>query len=249
MYNFNILNINRFLEALFPTSCAGCGTHAGLPLCPRCNASLPLITGPACRRCGTPAPREVDGCADCAGRMGGLDATVAMASYEEPLRSVIHKLKYDNGWRLAPLLGAMAAARLAPSLQSPRPRLTFVPMHARRRRMRGYDHAEKLAGAVARALGLEPQCLLERVRPTPAQVSLGQEERQRNVRGAFCVVGESMRGEEVILVDDVLTTGCTLVECAAALKANGAGRVVACVLARDLLAATPAAAGVPHALV
>jgi ComF family protein len=184
---------------------------------------------------------------ECTGRISHLDATVAMASYEEPLRSVILKLKYDNGWRLAPLLGAMAATRLAPSLRSPRPLLTFVPMHPRRKRARGYDHAEKLARGVGSALGLEPVRLLERVRPTSTQVSLSNEERRHNVKGAFQAVGESLRGEEVILTDDVLTTGYTLVACAAALKANGAGKVTACVLARDLLAAGPTAVGALHA--
>jgi len=240
MIYLNILNKYMLLETLFPTRCAGCGAGACQPLCPRCNASLPLISGPACSRCGTPTPHEVDGCVECLGRMGRLDAAVALASYEEPLRSVIHKLKYGNGWRLAPLLGAMAATRLAPSLLSPRPLLTFVPMHPRKRRMRGYDHAEKLAGGVGKALGLEPVPLLERVRPASPQVSLGREERQRNVRGSFRPTAERLHGEEVVLVDDVLTTGCTVVECAAALKAIGAGRVIACVLARDVLASAPA---------
>ncbi len=167
--------------------------------------------------------------------MRDLDETVALAVYEEPLRSAIHKLKYGNGWRLAPLLGAMAAARLAPLLWSPQPLLTFVPMHRRKRRMRGYDHAQRLAEGIARALGLSAVPLLERTRPTPAQSSLSQEGRRCNVREAFGPVGNALRGEEVVLVDDVLTTGSTLCECAAVLKGNGAGRVTACVLARDLL--------------
>jgi len=158
-----------------------------------------------------------------------------MAVYEEPLRSAIHKLKYDNGWRLAPLFGAMAAARLAPSLRSSQPVVTFVPMHSRKRRVRGYDHAEKLAQGVGNALGLEVLALLERSRPTTAQSSLSHEERRRNVKGAFSATQERLHGEEVVLVDDILTTGYTLSECAAALKASGAGRITACVLARDLL--------------
>jgi len=175
--------------------------------------------------------------------MRHVDATVALAYFEEPMRSVIHKLKYGNGWRLAPLLGAMAATRLAPRLRSQKPLLTFVPMHARRRRMRGYDHAERLAAGVGNALGLEARRLLERLRSTHVQVSLGHEERKRNVSGAFRAAGERLRGEEVILVDDVLTTGYTLSECAAALKGCGAGTVTACVLARDMLAPFSAAGG------
>ncbi len=228
-------NINILLELVFPTRCAGCGGYAGRPLCPRCNASLHLIRGPACTGCGRPAPRVVEVCQECRGRLRHVDTTVALAVYQEPLRSAIHKLKYDNGWRLAPLLGAMAAARLAPMLRSPHPVVTFVPMHRRKRRMRGYDHAEKLAQGVGSALGLEVIRLLERSRPTTAQSSLSHEERRRNVRGAFRATDGRLHGEEIVLVDDILTTGYTLSECAAALKAHGAGRVTACVLARDLL--------------
>ncbi len=234
--------VNGLLELLFPTRCAGCGAHAGVPLCPSCNSSLPLIRGAACSRCGAPMPHAAEGCTECEGRMRHLDFTVALARYEEPMRSVIHKFKYDNGWRLAPLLGAMAATSLAPRLRAHKPLLTFVPMHERRRRMRGYDHAERLAAGVGSALGLKPRRLLQRVRPAPAQVSLGHEERRRNVHGAFRAAGERLRGEEVVLVDDVLTTGHTLSACAAALKAGGAGPVIACVLARDLLGALPGAA-------
>jgi predicted amidophosphoribosyltransferase len=112
-------------------------------------------------------------------------------------------------------------------------------MYPRKRLMRGYDHAEKLARGVGRALGLDAVCLLERTRPTPAQSSLNQETRRTNVRGAFRAELRELRGEEVIVVDDILTTGYTLSECAAALKAGGAERVIACVLARDILNEKP----------
>ncbi len=132
-------------------------------------------------------------------------------------------------------LGAMAAARLAPHLATSRPVVTFVPMHRRRRMERGYDHAEKLAAGVARALGLEAVRLLERSRLSPSQASLGFAERRKNVKGAFRLKADGRLPEEVVVVDDVLTTGSTLAECAETLKAGGARRVVACVLARDLL--------------
>ncbi len=231
------------MELLFPTRCAGCGAYAGRPLCPSCNVSLPLIKGPACRRCGGPFPSAVDECPECTGRMKHIDATVAMAVYEEPLRAVIHKLKYGNGWRLARPLGAMAAVRLAPLLRESRPLLTFVPMHRRKRRANGYDHAHRLAEGIARALGLDAVPLLRRTRPTPSQSSLDHDGRLCNVRGAFEPLGREFRGEEVVLVDDVLTTGYTLSECASVLKAGGAARVTACVLARDLLGAENAGRG------
>jgi len=223
------------MELLFPTRCAGCGEYAGRPLCATCNASLSLIGGPACIRCGTPYSHEVEECQICRDRIKHLDATVALAIYEEPLRSVIHKLKYDNGWRLAPLLGAMAAVRLAPLLLEQRPLVTFVPMHRRKRRMRGYDHAERLAQGVGKALGLAVVPMLERTRYTQAQSALCHDARRSNVEGAFRAVNGGTEGQEIVLVDDVFTTGYTLCACARALKGAGAARVTACVLARDLL--------------
>jgi len=238
-----MMNYGTLAELLFPTRCAGCGEYAGRPLCPRCTASLPRIRGPVCSLCGKPTLYEVDGCLECRGRVKGIDATVALAVYEEPLRSAIHKLKYGNGRRLAPPLGAMAAVSLAPRLRRTDPVLTYVPMHRRKKRARGYDHAELLAEGVARALGLSVVPLLERTRLTRAQSSLSHEGRRVNVRGAFRVTREGPLQAEVVLVDDVMTTGYTLSECAVALKRAGAHRVTACVLARDLVREVGAGAG------
>jgi ComF family protein len=235
-----MINSIAIAELIFPTRCAGCGAYYGRILCPECNSTLPRINGPVCRRCGKPSLYEVEDCLDCRGRIRYIDRTVALGVFEEPLRSAIHKLKYDNGWRLAKPLGAMAAVRLAPVLESPHPLVTFVPMHERRRRARGYDHAEKLAEGLAAALGLSAVRLLERTRTTKAQASLSLGARRHNIKGVFQLAGENPAGHEIVLVDDVLTTGYTLSECAKVLKRGGAAKIIVCVLARDLISgATP----------
>ena len=237
---YNMFKYGLVSELFFPTRCAGCGIHAGRPLCPECNSALPHITGPVCLRCGKPTLYQVEECLECRGRMRYLDRTTALAVYEEPLRSAIHKLKYGNGWRLGKPLGAMVAVRVAPLLQSAHPLVTFVPMHSRKRRSRGYDHAEKLAQGVALALGLTAVRLLERTYATKAQSSLSHKARGQNVKGVFRLAGNSLPKWEIVLVDDVLTTGYTLSECAKVLKKAGAGKVIACVLARDLISGLPA---------
>lgn len=241
---YNMMNYGILAELLFPTRCAGCGEYAGRPLCSECTASLPRIKGPVCALCGRPTLYEVNGCRECRGRVKDIDATMALAVYEEPLRSAIHKLKYGNGRRLAPLLGAMAAVRLAPLLRKGDPLLTYVPMHRLKKRAKGYDHAELLAEGVARALGLSVAGLLERTRLTKAQSSLTHERRRVNVKGAFAVIEKELGGIDVILVDDVLTTGYTLSECAGVLRRAGAGKITACILARDLVRGS---ARPPHA--
>ncbi len=236
---YNMYGCHLLAELLFPTRCAGCGRYEGRLLCASCLSSLPLIKGKVCLRCGKPTLYEVEWCLLCRRRVRHLDATAALAVYEEPMRSAIHKLKYGNGWRLARPLGFMAAVRLAPLLRGSHPLVTFVPMHPRKRRARGYDHAEILGKAVAEALGLTFAALLERTRVTSPQASLDYRSRKGNVRGSFRPAREKVRGREVVVVDDVMTTGYTLAECARVLKVAGAEGVTACVLARDLVDSFP----------
>ncbi len=235
-YNlYNMINHGTLAELLFPTRCAACGRYSGRLLCPRCTARLPYIKGPVCRRCGKPSLYEVEECGQCRGKVKMLDLCRALALYEDPIRTVIHRMKYGGIWRLSRPLGFMAATSLAPFLGAGTPCVTHVPMHPRRRRSRGYDHAELLAGAVAEALGLPFRPLLVRTRHSPAQATLDLARRRENVRDAFRVARTAGLPREVILVDDVMTTGYTLSECASALKRAGVRRVSACVLARDLI--------------
>ncbi len=231
----NMMNHGTIAELLFPTRCVACGRYSGRLICAGCTAAFPLIRDPVCRRCGKPAMYYVDECNLCRGRLKDIEAGVALAVYEEPLRTVIHGMKYGRMWRLARPLGYMAAVRIAPVLGETSPCVTYVPMHPRRRRVRGYDHAELLARAVAEALGLPLLRLLERTRHTLSQTTLDLRGRRENVRGAFrATTGRTPCGE-VVLVDDVMTTGCTLSECAGVLRRAGVKRVFACVVARDLV--------------
>lgn len=229
-----MMNHGTLAELFFPTRCAGCGRYAGRFLCPDCTARFPYIRGPACTRCGKPTMYQVEGCEQCRGRLRRLDLCRALALYEEPLRTVIHRLKYGGAWRLSRSLGFLAAASLAPWLGDGIPCITHVPMHPRRKRFRGYDHSELLARAVAEALGLPHRTLLVRTRHSPTQAGSDLARRRENVRGAFRFREGESPPREVVLVDDVLTTGFTLAECVATLKRAGVKRVAACVLARDL---------------
>ncbi len=110
----------------------------------------------------------------------------------------------------------------------------FVPLHRRRRRQRGFDQADLLSRGVAQKLDLVRTTGLQRIIDTPSQVGRGEQERQTNVRDAFAWKGESLDGAHVLLIDDVVTTGATMLAACDALLAAGARRVDGFALAREL---------------
>lgn len=134
------------------------------------------------------------------------------------------------GYRLGHLLGE--AYRFHEEVQQCR-LVVPVPLHRARKRERGFNQAEALAAGVARSLGLPLNSgILHRIRPTPPQTGLSYSARRRNVQGAFEVRGRSLRGQSVLLVDDVMTTGATAHACAMRLKQAGAEKVLVLTLAR-----------------
>jgi ComF family protein len=214
----------RLLDAAFPAVCAGCGVE-GAPLCPDC---LPAL---AVRR-GTPPGVPL-----------GLPSTVPLplmqlewcAPFAGVVRSALHALKYAGERRLATPLGAAIASRWAET-GAGGDLLVPVPIHEDRRRRRGYDQAVLLADAAAAHLGIPAVVALARNRATTPQFELGRERRAANVADAFRVHEASRRavaGRWIVLVDDVATTGATLVSCAHALLAQGAAGVSACTVARE----------------
>jgi ComF family protein len=155
----------------------------------------------------------------------------AAFDYEGPIAAAIQALKYQGRDDLAvPLVRRW---RLEWHVQVAPDRLVVpVPLHTRRLAKRGFDQAWLLAREVARAIGAEARPrALRRVRSTPPQVGLGRAERERNVRGAFAAA-LPLPGRDILLVDDVSTTGATLHACAEALLQAGARSVHGLVLAR-----------------
>ena len=174
----------------------------------------------------------------------GLPATTPMplaqlewcAPFSGPVRAALHGLKYAGERRLAEPLAAAVAARWG-AAGAGGDLLVPVPVHAERARRRGYDQAVLLTIEVARRLELPWLAALERTRNTSPQFDLGRGARRANVAGAFALRGPreaaQVRGRWVVLVDDVVTTGSTLVACAGALRAAGAAAVSAVTVARE----------------
>ncbi|SEP86325.1 comF family protein [Ectothiorhodospira magna] len=201
-----------------------------MDLCAACREALP-VSDHACTRCGLPLAYPAPFCGHCLRGPPPFEATWAALSYTSPVDGLIADFKFRARLPQGRLLGQLMADVLAPRVVMP-DCLIPVPLHRHRLRERGFNQSLELARPLARRLN----CALIhdaviRIRATPPQYTLAATERRVNLRGAFRVAPGFEAGH-VALVDDVMTTGSTLREIAAALKAHGVGRVDVWVLAR-----------------
>jgi ComF family protein len=214
------------LEVLAPIRCHGCGMPASEVLCERCAADLPW-NEPACRACALPMGPGPAGraCATCLTDAPAQDRAWTAFTYAEPVSRSIVGLKFHGRLASAHALGALMAERLA-RRPEPLPELIVpVPLHPARLRRRGYNQALELGRELAHRLSLPLlPAAARRVRATGEQTRLEAGTRRRNVRGAF-VVDPVVCGRHIALLDDVITTGATVAELAAAAREAGAERI------------------------
>ncbi len=198
-------------------------------MCHDCDAALQPFARPWCARCGAPPLQIACRCAELAPEL----AVVRSAALDHGwLRAAVRSFKYSGETARTEHLAALLPPLLAdlPAFDA----LVPVPLHPRRERRRGYNQAWLLANAVGSQATIPAEEVLMRIRPTDQQVGLDAESRRANVRGAFAVKdGTAVAGRRFVLVDDVLTTGSTLGNCAATLIAGGAAWVGAVTLARE----------------
>jgi ComF family protein len=168
---------------------------------------------------------------------------IAYGSYDGGLRELIHLLKYDKVRTVANVLGRMPAeiiAELEPAFALTAILVVPIPLHASKKRERGFNQSELMARAAVKQsrqgerLKLQSG-LLERGRITISQIGLTRHQRREDIRGAFTVTNPSeIAGREVLLIDDVFTTGTTVSECARILRRAGASKVFVATAARTL---------------
>jgi ComF family protein len=220
---------------LFGGSCFLCRGAARDILCAQCDADLPRLDAALCPRCALASPGGAV-CGRCLTHPPPYDATIAALAYRFPADVLVQALKFRGELALAPLLGDLLASRASGKGVD---LLVPVPLAPRRLRERGYNQALEIARRVAAVAGLRlaPEAC-RRTRETSEQMGLALDERERNVRGAFDCP-QLVGGATVAVVDDVMTTGATLAEVAAALKRAGAARVINWVVARTFPSTFP----------
>ena len=208
------------LDLFFPPKCAFCGRILEKPremICPACQRELPWLTGAAAER----KVEFADGC-------------FSPLAYRDRARDGIHRFKFGRSQACAEPFGILMAQCVRDHLREEADGLVWAPLNRRRRRRRGFDQAELLARVLGRELELPVLSVLEKTRNTVPQSSLPDPARRRaNARGSYRLLpGAAVEERLLLLVDDVVTSGATLSECAFLLRQGGARKVWCVTLAQ-----------------
>ena len=229
------------LNAFWPLRCLSC--RKGLPhdsshpLCAACRDRVLSMPDPVCAVCGTHLPDGGEHCRRCRKEDFAFSAVRSFGPYDGPLRDLIRRFKYGGKDRLARTLAGLlkSAWDSYPEIRSAEV-LAYVPLHHAAERERGYNQSRLLAKELAELLPGMPLAdgAVRKVRNTASQTRLTREERAENLSSAFAVEDAGpFKGKNVLIVDDVCTTGSTLNELAKTLRRAGARRVFGLTLARD----------------
>jgi len=221
------------IDLLFPQWCVGCGKEGSF-ICLSCRRSLPRIMPPLCPKCGKP---QLSGilCPNCVSWPAEIDGIRSPFRFDGVIRQAIHQLKYRNLRALAVTLANLLQDYLATN-PIPGEVLVPVPLHQKRIRERGYNQSNLLAKELGKltSLPVVDDCLIRQRHTPPQAKTLTVAERRSNVANAFTCRDHRLRDKQVLLIDDVSTSGATLDACAAALKAGGATAVWGLALAREI---------------
>ncbi len=229
------------LDLLYPRTCAGCGAAPagdGMHLCWQCLADAVYIKDPFCSVCGDAIEGAVSHsfkCSWCRRTDPAFNLARSAVRFRGNMKTILHAFKYENGCHLeTDLAGLLAGCVMGHYGDICFDGISFVPLYPRKKRERSYNQSQLLARGLGRRIKLPVfDRSLTRVRSTKTQTRLNAEERKENVRGAFVAsMPEWTSGRRILLVDDVMTTGATVNECARVLMNSEALSVHVVTVAR-----------------
>ncbi|GAB4303086.1 MAG: ComF family protein [Desulfuromonadia bacterium] len=233
------------MDILLPPRCQGCGgvleTTVPPHLCACCRQGAVPIISPLCPSCGIPFPDYGGGdhlCGECLHSPPAYRFARSAFVYGGVIADLIHDLKYGKKTVRRRVLGELLLERLGETVSRwGADILVPVPLHPSRLRSRGFNQSLLLGEVIAPLLSLPiERSLLLRTRQTPSQTTLSRQQRLTSPKGSFALADpERVRGRSVLLLDDVMTTGGTLNECARVLVRGGAVEVSALTVARTVL--------------
>ena len=234
--------LNDVSDIIFPPQCLACTEIIKQPsdqvFCPGCLEKITFITGSLCPICGLPfldSPAGSHICGNCLENKHYYTKARAVAGFETVIMDAIHKFKYGRSISTGNALGSFMAGFSFPDFDFYEYSLLLpVPLHIKRLRERGFNQSLLLANEIGKKYILPVDfSLLKRCKFTLTQTGLNKAEREKNIKGAFVVADEKrVPGENIILIDDVYTTGATINECAKVLLKAGAQKVAVLTLSR-----------------
>jgi competence protein ComFC len=232
--------LHAVASLFYPATCVVCAANVERSeyLCADCQRAAPRIVAPFCAKCSEPFPGAITqtfSCANCEHRVLHFDCAVAAYRSRGLVRKLVHEFKYARQRHLRyPVAGWLRETLRDPRLHGRHfDVIVPVPLHPARERERGFNQAMLLAELLAPAITAPLRPALERTRYTTTQTAYDRAERMENLHGAFRLrKNQDVRDLRVLLIDDVLTTGSTLSECARVLRAAGAVSVHAATAAR-----------------
>jgi ComF family protein len=217
---------------LFPPMCGGCG-KAGFRWCPNCQGRVPRIAEPFCQKCGIPV-RKTGLCERCQTNPPAYRLMRSWAVFDSPVQNALHTIKYRRNIGLADSI-AIQMVDFVSSLQWDIDIVIPVPLGRQRLKERGYNQVGLVARPLAYELGLEyaPQAIWKS-RETRSQVGLTVSQRRENVSDAYQANPSVVKRSSILIMDDVATTGSTILACTNALISAGAREIYALTIARAL---------------
>jgi len=231
-----------FINLFYPLHCAVCkkilGSENEFGVCDFCRGQIRQNPRPYCGICGRSLKDNEKLCAECRRSKFYFTRAHSAYLYEGVIKELIHKFKYNKKLYLSGMLSSLMADFIKADLRilDGIDAITYVPLSSHRLRTRGFNQAKVLASHLAREFGLPLSDTLKKLRSTRNQNELSRDDRLVNLRGSFRMIGNAdiLKGQRVLLIDDVMTTGATLDECSKTLLGGGACEVSCLTLARGL---------------